>query len=115
MLNTCSVQGCGQRSREDNDRFQISNKDVCRNKNKQRQQRAMVKKVKVTSKVKRLFFLCSMKAPLQQMLSCGQARPFILRKNKAKLTDCLTVGEQGHTAPSDKESMTGPQYCRGGE
>lgn len=54
-----------------------------------------------------------MRAPLPKnvLLWSGQAVRFL--KNKA--TDCLTVGEQGHKVPSDKENMTSPRRCWEGE
>lgn len=53
-----------------------------------------------------------MKMQLQPMLYHGQVKVF---QKKAKATDCLTAGEQGHTVPSNKESTTDPRCCGGGE
>ena len=41
--------------------------------------------------------------------SLWSGKAIICLKNKAKATDCLTVGEQGHCVIG-QGSMTGPQY-----
>lgn len=55
-----------------------------------------------------------MKSQLQQMFSNGQVRPSIFLKKKAKATDCLTVGEQGHSAIGQgKHNRSAVQRRRG--